>query len=339
MGANEAGPVILVVDGSLMWRNVLCRALKDKFTGITIKQVGDGDKALHVLAPLPDVIICDMDTPQVDGPSMLRRLRSLETTAKIPVLATTSTTVQTAIVRLLQMGVSGILLKPINVEKLCEKVEKILKDLSYSAKVEVLPRSAVRREISEQVRLLLPVRSLTGEGPLVDMPPGTKFGSHLDCDFSDVCRRMGMPPLSGVVTCATLLISDTPKRVIAGLQPTSQIVQLMEILKSVGQSKEATISILMPGGKPFAIGVDAKTIDLSVTGMSVRTALGLPVGARIALTVNRLMARLFSDARSEEVICSVARHRANGNGYELGLHFEDAPSKFILDVLHWSSAE
>ena len=71
---------------------------------------------------LPDVILMDIRLPDMSGGDALRRLREVEATAAIPVVALTSLAMKGDRERLLAEGFDGYLEKPIDVREFPEQV-------------------------------------------------------------------------------------------------------------------------------------------------------------------------------------------------------------------------
>jgi PAS domain S-box-containing protein len=74
----------------------------------------------------PDLILMDINLPGMDGLAALRRLRSIDATASIPVIAISAAAMPTDIRRALDAGFDDYLTKPIKVSKVLHVVEKAL---------------------------------------------------------------------------------------------------------------------------------------------------------------------------------------------------------------------
>ncbi|MEW6730644.1 MAG: response regulator [Acidobacteriota bacterium] len=72
---------ILVVDDELTIRSLICMALDPPHTVI---EASDGQEGLyHFNKHLPDIVITDMNMPNMTGIEFVKRLRILSTTVKI----------------------------------------------------------------------------------------------------------------------------------------------------------------------------------------------------------------------------------------------------------------
>ena len=81
---------------------------------------GISDAAEH----LPDVILMDIRLPDMDGTDVLRRLRTAEATASIPIVALTSLAMKGDRERLLAAGFDGYLEKPIDIREFPDQIRR-----------------------------------------------------------------------------------------------------------------------------------------------------------------------------------------------------------------------
>lgn len=116
--ANE---LVLIVDDNdknlRLARDVL------RFAGFRTLEAATGADAIRLAGEhLPDVILMDIRLPDIDGLSALARLRSEPLTARIPVVAVTSSTMMGDRERFLSAGFDGYMEKPINVREFAGQV-------------------------------------------------------------------------------------------------------------------------------------------------------------------------------------------------------------------------
>ena len=77
--------VALVVDDSMLIRHTVCRFLEER--GFDVKSATNGREALDMLHGVqPDLIITDMQMPQMDGGQFITALKSQPETAGIPIV-------------------------------------------------------------------------------------------------------------------------------------------------------------------------------------------------------------------------------------------------------------
>jgi two-component system cell cycle response regulator DivK len=95
-------------------------------TGYRTLEAATGGQALELAAEhAPDLVLMDIQLPDVDGVHALRRLRADERTAAIPVLAVTAQAMHGDRERFLAAGFDGYVSKPLNVRELIGTVRQI----------------------------------------------------------------------------------------------------------------------------------------------------------------------------------------------------------------------
>ena len=90
------------------------------FRTVTADNATDG--LLLAEAHLPAVILMDIQLPDLDGVSALRRIRHLPATATIPVVALTAFAMDADRERFLAAGFDGYLVKPIDIRRFPHQV-------------------------------------------------------------------------------------------------------------------------------------------------------------------------------------------------------------------------
>jgi len=76
----------------------------------------------------PDLIILDIQLPDINGVEVLRRLRAQETTTPIPVIAMTSYAMAGDEERLMADGCTGYIEKPIDPMRVLGQIDQILEE-------------------------------------------------------------------------------------------------------------------------------------------------------------------------------------------------------------------
>ncbi|MFH0925121.1 MAG: response regulator [bacterium] len=106
---------ILIIDDSLFALGVFKTTIES--LGYKVIIAAGGKKGLEKYKEeRPDIIICDILMPEIDGYTVIREVR--ETNKIIPIIAVTAD-VQKSTSRLLEdMGVTEILSKPFDIEKI-----------------------------------------------------------------------------------------------------------------------------------------------------------------------------------------------------------------------------
>jgi two-component system, cell cycle response regulator DivK len=109
-----AGERVLVVEDNeknmKLFRDVLLA------TGYRTQEATTGEQAVELAAEhAPDLVLMDIQLPDIDGVEVLSRLRADERTASIPVLAVTAQAMHGDRERFLAAGFDGYISKPVNV--------------------------------------------------------------------------------------------------------------------------------------------------------------------------------------------------------------------------------
>lgn len=114
----------LVVDDSLTMRNMVSVAMKKEgFEVILAKDGVDAIKALE--GKVVDVIITDINMPNMDGIELIRMLREDAATKFTPILVLTTEGGDNVKKAGKEAGASGWVVKPFNPEVLCNAVKRV----------------------------------------------------------------------------------------------------------------------------------------------------------------------------------------------------------------------
>ena len=116
-------PLVLIVDDNeqnlKLARDVLAAA------GLRTLEAASGGEAIALAAEhLPDVILMDLRLPDIDGTDVARKLRERPRTARIPIVALSSSRLEGVGDWLLDAGFAGYLEKPIRVREFPEQVRR-----------------------------------------------------------------------------------------------------------------------------------------------------------------------------------------------------------------------
>jgi len=116
---------VLVIDDSLAIRKAIRRILESM--GYAVGEAGDGAQALTSLAesPAPDVILCDVDMPVMDGLTFLGALRAGGRTDLPPVIMCTTHGSFEKINAALSLGASEYIMKPFDADIIGSKLEAV----------------------------------------------------------------------------------------------------------------------------------------------------------------------------------------------------------------------
>ncbi len=122
---------ILIVDDSAALVDTLVDILSDQ--GYQVESCGDGESAWDRLvtgaerkAPMPDLLLLDLNLPRVDGLTLLRRLRADERFALLPVIILTVEADTATRLAVLEAGANDYILKPIQTVELLARVKALM---------------------------------------------------------------------------------------------------------------------------------------------------------------------------------------------------------------------
>jgi two-component system chemotaxis response regulator CheY len=119
---------ILIVDDSLTSRTFIRRALE--MTGLPLSQIHqatNGQEALDLLQrEWVDLVLSDINMPDMNGDEMVRRMRASDLFKSIPVVIVSTDCSERRMAEMTAAGVQAYLTKPVTPEDLKGAVERLL---------------------------------------------------------------------------------------------------------------------------------------------------------------------------------------------------------------------
>src|SRR5213595_2450636 len=120
-----AMPRIMVVEDNEENRDALQRRLQRR--GFEVVLAENGVVAVErAKSDLPDLILMDMNMPELDGWEATRQIKAAESTRDMPVIALTAHAMSKERDRALQAGCADYHTKPVDLHKLLSQIEAIL---------------------------------------------------------------------------------------------------------------------------------------------------------------------------------------------------------------------
>jgi two-component system response regulator len=124
---------ILLVEDEPEHRTITRMVLQDRVGPMQMWEVEDGLEGIKYIHgkgryadrkkyPLPDIILLDIRMPKVDGFEFMEDLNQININKKIPIIIITTSTQEQEISRAFSLGAFGYITKPINIDKLVEKI-------------------------------------------------------------------------------------------------------------------------------------------------------------------------------------------------------------------------
>jgi len=125
---NAAAERVMLVDDSEDTGDLIRRIMKRE--GIHVEVVNNPLKALdQIVAYNPDVVLCDMQMPEVSGMELTRRIRCLPAPfCDVPVVAFSATSMPDEIEQMMLSGANAFLAKPFQINDLVAAIAGVLAD-------------------------------------------------------------------------------------------------------------------------------------------------------------------------------------------------------------------
>ena len=118
-------PKILLVEDNEPSRDALGRRLQRR--GYEIVPAVDGEQAVSIAREVkPDLILMDLGLPVIDGWEATRQLKANASTNRIPIIVLSAHAMTNHREQALNAGADDFDSKPVNFERLLEKIEDIL---------------------------------------------------------------------------------------------------------------------------------------------------------------------------------------------------------------------
>ncbi|CAE6914813.1 MULTISPECIES: two-component system response regulator RssB [Pseudomonas] len=151
---HKTSATLLIIDDDEVVRASLAAYLED--SGFNVLQASNGLQGLEVFQrENPDLVICDLRMPQVDGLELIRRINALEVEA--PVIVVSGAGVMGDVVEALRLGAVDYLIKPLedlavlehSIRRALDRVNLRLENKRYGEQLEV-----ANRELQASLHLL-----------------------------------------------------------------------------------------------------------------------------------------------------------------------------------------
>ncbi|MBN1512654.1 MAG: response regulator [Phycisphaerae bacterium] len=122
---------ILLVDDSRTIRNIQKNVLAE--IGYSdVVEAGDGMEALsRIAAEKPDLMLVDWNMPNMDGITLVRKVRESDKTT--PIIMCTTEAEKSRVVEAIKAGVNNYVVKPFTGETLSEKINQTLSKVTAKA--------------------------------------------------------------------------------------------------------------------------------------------------------------------------------------------------------------
>lgn len=135
-------PLLLIVDDNEDFREFIKSLFSQSYRIIT---ANDGEEAYQIiLDQLPDIILCDVMMPKMDGYELCRKIKDDIRTSHIPVILLTAKSSEENQYSGIEAGADDYISKPFNIDMLTLKISKIIErqkktQNNFKKKIEVSP--------------------------------------------------------------------------------------------------------------------------------------------------------------------------------------------------------
>jgi signal transduction histidine kinase/DNA-binding response OmpR family regulator len=153
---------ILVIDDDARVRHFLTTALRA--AGFVCMGTGTGEDGLRQAAERPDLVVLDVELPDLSGREVCRRLKTAPETASIPVLMLSGVFIDPADrSQALEDGSDAYLTKPVTSRELVAMVRALLRTASAERRSDEHERAAeeLRRRVAQSKAMVDVARSIT----------------------------------------------------------------------------------------------------------------------------------------------------------------------------------
>jgi CRP/FNR family cyclic AMP-dependent transcriptional regulator len=128
MAEDRRRKLVLVVEDDAAVRTLVSKALQTR--GYDVQEAADGLAASELLGRLtrnPDLLICDVMMPTIDGFSLARMVKAHKELRQMPIIFLTAKTQPADLKTGIALGARHYVQKPFSIKDLLDKVEKTLR--------------------------------------------------------------------------------------------------------------------------------------------------------------------------------------------------------------------
>lgn len=126
---EPSSPMVLYVDDDPFQHSVIKAMLAgEKLRLVCVPSAAEAFKVLG--KELPDLILMDINLPEIDGVEATRRIKARHEYAQVPILMVTGLGTRDMVVESLRAGAVEFVVKPVNREILVEKVRRLVRAAS-----------------------------------------------------------------------------------------------------------------------------------------------------------------------------------------------------------------
>jgi signal transduction histidine kinase len=170
---------ILVIEDDARWRTLIEVQLQT--AGHTVLTAADGLAGLALAAEKPDVILCDVEMPRLNGYGVLEALRQQPGLSEIPFIFLTGRTARAELRKGMVLGADDFITKPFQPDELLAGINGVLAKREYLVQRLRAYTDDHQREITAPWahELLTPLNGILGMAALLESEPGAITAAEL----------------------------------------------------------------------------------------------------------------------------------------------------------------
>ena len=124
--ASADGAAVLYIEDDMANLKLIERIFKRR-PAISLRTTTHGERGLDLAREIPpDLILLDLNLPDLNGDEILLRLRQDPATSSIPVVVLSADATERQMERLMEAGATAYITKPIDVSKFISAIDEIL---------------------------------------------------------------------------------------------------------------------------------------------------------------------------------------------------------------------
>ncbi|HSY28333.1 MAG TPA: response regulator [Burkholderiaceae bacterium] len=188
-GNRIPGVRVLVVDDSDINREVALRILKDDGAAF-VHLENDGKAAVEWLTVNPqavDIVLMDVQMPEMDGYEATRQIRATPQLANLQVVALTAGAFKAQQEAALQAGMNAFVAKPFNIDELMATIQKLIR---CSPELMEKPRVEPVVSVDKRVSPMPGIAIAKGLEVWKDIAVYKRFLVKFSSDYADCCSRL-----------------------------------------------------------------------------------------------------------------------------------------------------
>lgn len=124
--ASSVSKLVLIIDDQVIMRKLLEQILKDSYEVVALE---NGREALEWMyaGNIPDLVVADLNMPEVDGFEYINRIRESGFFYDVPLIVLSGEESSAERIKCLKLGANDYLIKPFNPEELRLRIDNLIR--------------------------------------------------------------------------------------------------------------------------------------------------------------------------------------------------------------------